>query len=194
MEPANVPRSADHRTDAQLARDIHEGDHDGPSRREAEAELCRRFGPRVRSYGIRHLRDRDAANELVQRVLVIVITRLRAREVRELDGIASFVLGTAHHVVQTMRRATAKMRPLSETEEPWFEPFAPASLDVERVADCMRELEERARGVVTLSFFDELTAGEIGSVLGTSAGNVRVLRHRALTALRECFERDGTAA
>jgi RNA polymerase sigma-70 factor (ECF subfamily) len=181
----------DGRPDAQLARDVEEG---LAGARAAEAELCRRFCPRIRSYGLRHLRDSDAANELAQRVLVIFITKLRAREIRELDGVASFVLGTAHHVVQTMRRSSAKMRPLSETEEPWFEPRVPAALDVDQVAKCMRELEERDRSVVALSFFDELTAAQIATALGTTAGNVRVLRHRALAALRECFEREHAAA
>jgi hypothetical protein len=38
----------------------------GPSEAEAaESELYRRFAPRVRLYGLRHLRDEDAARDLV---------------------------------------------------------------------------------------------------------------------------------
>jgi hypothetical protein len=32
----------------------------------AETELYRRFAPRVRLYGLRHLRDEDAARDLMQ--------------------------------------------------------------------------------------------------------------------------------
>ena len=177
-------------SDAELARHVQERT---PRGKEAEAELCRRFGPRVRSYGLRHLRSADAAGELVQRVLLLVIEKLRGDEVREVESIASFVLSTAHHVTQAMRRGDAKMRPLSEMEEPSQEPPLLA-LDVRRVATCMGELDQRDRTVVALSFFDELSAPEIATTVGTSAGNVRVMRHRALTALRECFEREARAS
>jgi RNA polymerase sigma-70 factor, ECF subfamily len=36
----------------------------------AEAELFRRMAPRIRLYGVRHLRDVDAANDLAQQVLI----------------------------------------------------------------------------------------------------------------------------
>ena len=39
-------------SDAALAQRVAEGD------REAEAEVCRRMGPRIRLYGLRHLRLR----------------------------------------------------------------------------------------------------------------------------------------
>ena len=99
-------------TDAELARRVQER---SSSSKEAEAELCRSFAPRVRSYGLRHLRSSDAAGELVQRVLVVIIEKLRGQEVRDAESIASFVLGTAHHVTMAMRRADAKLLPLSET-------------------------------------------------------------------------------
>jgi len=33
---------------------------------DAEAEVCRRMGPRIRLYGLRHLRSPSAADDLVQ--------------------------------------------------------------------------------------------------------------------------------
>jgi RNA polymerase sigma-70 factor (ECF subfamily) len=49
--------------DAELVRQI--GSAGG---REAEAELFRRMAPRVRLYGLRHLRDEHAAEDLTQQV------------------------------------------------------------------------------------------------------------------------------
>ena len=83
---------------------------------------------------------------------------------------------------------------MTETDEPWHEPFATSALDVRKVAGCMQELEQRDRTVVALTFFDDLNAPEIAAVVGTSAGNVRVMRHRALSALRDCFEREARAS
>src|SRR4029453_11121984 len=59
--------------DADIA--LHIADGDG----EAEAELCRRMGPRIRLYGLRHLRSPSAADDLVQQVLLRVFEALRAR-------------------------------------------------------------------------------------------------------------------
>jgi RNA polymerase sigma-70 factor (ECF subfamily) len=41
--------------------------------------------------------------------------------------------------------------------------------------------------VVVLSFYAERDAEGIGLELGLSAGNVRVVRHRALSRLRACM-------
>src|SRR5215831_13731290 len=59
----------------------------------AETELYRRLAPRVRLFGLRHLREPHAAADLVQQVLLMTLERLRAGEVREPERIASFVLG-----------------------------------------------------------------------------------------------------
>jgi RNA polymerase sigma-70 factor (ECF subfamily) len=156
----------------------------------AEAELYRRLGRRVRLYGLRHLRDRHAAADLVQQVLLITIERLRAGELREPDRLASFVLGTCRMTVLEMRRGTRRREALLET---WggaaeaFEAPEPLALDPDRLASCLEALPERERSVVVLSFFADRQADEVGAELSISGGNVRVIRHRALARLRECM-------
>ena len=76
----------------------------------AEAELYRRLAPRVRLYGLRHLRDRHAAADLVQQVLLMTLERLRAGKLREPERIASFVLGMCRMAVLEMRRGTRRAR------------------------------------------------------------------------------------
>ena len=80
----------------------------------AEAELYRRLAPRVRLYGLRHLRDRHAAADLVQQVLLMTLERLRAGEVREPERIASFALGACRMTVLEMRRGTRRREALME--------------------------------------------------------------------------------
>jgi len=80
-------------TDADLAREIAAA---APGEaREAEGELYRRLAPRVRLYGLRHLRDEQAAADLMQQVLLMTIESLRAGRVRDPEKLASFVLGAA---------------------------------------------------------------------------------------------------
>ena len=159
----------------------------------AEAELYRRLAPRVRLYGLRHLRDRQAAADLVQHALLLTIERLRAGALREPERIVSFVLGTCRMTVLEIRRGTRRRETLLETWGDMAEAFeAPESLalNTDRLAGCLEVLSERERSVVVLSFFAEKQADEVGAELAISSGNVRVIRHRALARMRECM---GTA-
>src|SRR3954463_7130850 len=85
-------------SDAELVLQIGSGD------RNAEAELFRRMAPRIRLYGLRHLRDQAAADDLVQQVLITLIEALRAGRVRESGKLTSFVLGTCRMTVLDLRR------------------------------------------------------------------------------------------
>lgn len=156
----------------------------------AEAALYRRLAPRVRLYGLRHLRDPHAAADLVQQVLLVTLERLRAGQVREPERIASFVLGTCRMTVLDLRRGTRRRAALldtwGETAEA-FETPEPLALDADRLAACLDALSERERSVVVLSFYAEKGADELGAELSLSPGNVRVIRHRALTRLRRCM-------
>jgi RNA polymerase sigma-70 factor (ECF subfamily) len=156
----------------------------------AEAELYRRLAPRVRLYGLRHLRDPHAAHDLVQQVLLMTLERLRAGEVREPEKIASFVLGMCRITVLEIRRGTWRREQLLETYGQTAEAVdAPESLalDAGRLAQCLQGLAERERTVVSLTFLAEKPGDEVAKALGLSAGNVRVIRHRALGKLRECM-------
>ena len=158
----------------------------------AEAELYRRLAPRVRLYGLRHLRDRHAAADLVQQVLLMTLERLRAGEVREPERIASFVLGASRMTVIEMKRGERRRAELLEAwgdRDELFEAPEPFALDPDRLAGCLEGLSERERSVVVMSFFAEEPADKVGAQLGLTGGNVRVIRHRAIARLRECMDR-----
>jgi len=53
---------------------------------------------------------------------------------------------------------------------------------------CLHELDARGRTVVYLSFTEGRSAEQIAAVVETTAGNVRVLRHRAIAQLRRCID------
>jgi RNA polymerase sigma-70 factor (ECF subfamily) len=65
------------------------------------------------------------------------------------------------------------------------EPFA---LDADKLAGCLQALAERERTVVVMTFFADKASDEVAKTLGLAAGNVRVIRHRALARLRACME------
>lgn len=156
----------------------------------AETELYRRLAPRARLYGLRHLRDRHAAHDLMQQVLMMTLERLRQGKLRDPERIASFVLGTCRMVVLEIRRGTWRRETLLET---WgdtaeaVEAPEPLALDAHKLAACLEALAERERTVVVLTFFADKPGDEVAKELGLSAGNVRVIRHRALARLRTCM-------
>jgi len=171
-------------SDAALAQRIAEGD------REAEAEVCRRMAPRIRLYGLRHLRSAAAADDLVQQVLLTTLEVLRAGRLRDAVKLAPFVLGTCRMTILDLRRSRQRREQLLEEFGRVLIPVAPdpAPVDAERLGRCVGALKERERSVVVMTYYDEISAGETGRSLGLSEANVRVIRHRALKQLRACME------
>jgi len=147
------------------------------------------MAPRIRLYGLRHLRSGAAADDLVQQVLLKTIEALRAGRLRESDKLAPFVLGTCRMTVLDVRRAVRRQEGLLEEFGDVLVPDPPPmpSLDGPQLARCVQGLGERERSVVVMTFYDEQTAAETAAFLGISEGNVRVIRHRALHQLRQCM-------
>ena len=194
MESDDAALPDDPPSDADLARTI--GSAPPGAAREAEAELVRRLAPRVRLYGLRHLRDAHAAEDVAQQVLLMTIERLRSGGVRDPEKIVSFVLGTCRQVVVDRRRGEARRQELFDryaAERPPDEGRDSAGdareeIDSDRLRACLERLAGRERSVVVLTFVAERSAGEVAAELGLGAGNVRVIRHRALARLRACLE------
>ena len=172
-------------TDAELVRQIGTGND-----REAEAEFCRRMSPRIRLYGLRHLRDEQAALDLVQQVLITTLEALRAGRLRDPEKLAGFALGTCRMTILDLRRNALRKERLLEQFGPGMlapAPWAVPHLDHEKLVRCVQSLKERERAVVMMTFYDEQTSADVSNFLGVSEANVRVIRHRAIHQLRDCM-------
>ena len=161
----------------------------------AEAELYRRLAPRVRHYGLRHLRDAHAAEDLMQQVLLMTLERLRAGKLRQPEKLASFVLGMSRMVVLEAKRGTARreglLRIYGDVPEA-ADPPEQRDLDEAKLASCLAWLPERERSVLVMGFFADKPADAVARELGLTLVNARVIRHRALLKLRECMNMDDT--
>jgi RNA polymerase sigma-70 factor (ECF subfamily) len=172
-----------------------------PARRDAaaEAELCRRLGPRIRLYGLKHLRSEAAAADLMQDVLLLLLDKLRDGAVREPSQVVSFALGTARQTVVDWRRSGARRTRILEQFPIDLVPQeadaeGPEPIDVERLRGCLGALPERERTVLVMTFYDDRPADAVATELKLSPGNVRVLRHRGLMRLRGCMMAEEGAA
>jgi RNA polymerase sigma-70 factor, ECF subfamily len=173
------------RSDAELVRQIGSGND-----RDTEAELCHRMAPRIRLYGLRHLRDEHAADDLTQEVLITTLEALRAGRLREPEKFASFVLGTCRMTVLDLRRGSQrKERLLEQFGADLLRPVPPPMphLDHDQLTRCVQNLKERERTVVVMTFYDEQAGADVAGFLGVSEANVRVIRHRAIHQLRDCM-------
>jgi RNA polymerase sigma-70 factor (ECF subfamily) len=157
---------------------------------DAEAELCRRLLPRARLYGLRHLRDEGLAWDLAQAAVVAVIEAARARRIAEPEHVARYLLGTCRHLAGRMRQVSARATPTEQaTLDGIAVPPPPTEhVDAGALFRCLATLTERSRSVLVLTFQEDRSADEIGAALAISAGNVRVLRHRAIEQLRRCLD------
>jgi len=157
---------------------------------EAEAELFHRMAPRIRLYGLRHLRNAHAAEDLAQQVVLTTLEALRAGRLREPEKLTSFVLGMCRMTVLDLRRGARRREQLMErfgADLPMSDLSSPPRLDHEQLTRCVQGLRERERTVVVMTFYDERTGADVAGFLGISEANVRVVRHRAIHQLRACM-------
>jgi RNA polymerase sigma-70 factor, ECF subfamily len=155
---------------------------------EAENELCRRFTPRLRLYGLRHTRNEQSAADLTQQALVLMIETIRAGRVREPEKLASFLLGSCRMLLLDIRRGERRRGGLLNEYARTFSHVAPLEpLDTDHLRNCLQHLPERERSVVMMTFYEEQSSEAVAASLGLTSANARVIRHRALGRLRECM-------
>jgi RNA polymerase sigma-70 factor, ECF subfamily len=154
-----------------------------------ERVIFERYASRVRAYGLRHLRNNAAADDLVQQVLVSVLLALREDRVENRERLDAYVLGTARNVVMDMKRGVTRQHRVAD--QAWASSaheheVSLGFVDRGRLEHCLAELEPRDRQVVVGTFVEDRDSDEIGTTLGITSGNVRVIRHRALAKLQAC--------
>lgn len=158
---------------------------------ESERDICQRFAARIYAYGVRHLRDAAAAQDLVQQVLLSVLVALREGRVDDRSRLEQYVFGACRNASKEMRRGDARRERLAHAAgaglPEGYEPEWPR-VDPMRLEGCLRGLDARDRAVVLATFVEDRDADEIASAMKLTPGNVRVIRHRAIARLHSCVE------
>jgi RNA polymerase sigma-70 factor (ECF subfamily) len=155
-----------------------------------EGELCRRYAPAVRTFWRRRLRGVEV-DELAQETLLRFVQALRGGKVQDPERIGGFVLGICRNLARERVRSSERRAELfaelssalaSLEDEPEVAPYQLAQLE-----DCLSHMTKRSRDVIRHAYIDGHSAAEIGQRMAMTEGNVRVVRHRALEALRTCM-------
>jgi RNA polymerase sigma-70 factor (ECF subfamily) len=156
-----------------------------------ERAMCEKYARRIHGYGLRYLRDRAAAQDFAQHVLLAVLQAVRAGRVEDMARLDGYVLGTCRNALRDARRGDLRQRRLVERSAAGLpEGYEPAFLEVDRarLERCLFGLDVRERAIVVATFVEDKDADEIGRTLSLTPGNVRVIRHRALARLQACVE------
>jgi RNA polymerase sigma-70 factor (ECF subfamily) len=153
--------------------------------------LCSALAPRIRLYALRHLRDESAAADITQEALITIVERAREGRIENPDHVDRFALGVCRNLVARVRRGEVRTRRFESAARMLTEEVLPPAftrLDAARLALCFGQLRARDQRVLLLTFQEDFGADDIATELSMSPGNVRVVRHRAMSALQRCVE------
>ena len=159
----------------------------------AEEEFVGLFSRRVACLVLARLRDREAARDLTQDVLLAVLLALRDGHLREPERLAAFVCGTARNVVNNYLR-TRSRQPREDPIDPGYDPaFIPDQLEnTERgalVRQALGALDSTDRKILSLTLVEGLKPGEIALRLGLTSEVVRARKSRAIKKVTERVKR-----
>lgn len=155
---------------------------------DALARAYDRFSPVVFTYCARSLSDRDAAADCTQETFVGA-WRSRARYDASRGPLVAWLLGIARYRVLDARRAAPRIpMPTDLTPGDVADATGPTEGDVviDRLllAEAVRALSPRARSVIELAFWSDLSQTEIADRLQLPLGTVKSDMRRALQRLR----------
>lgn len=153
-------------------------------------ELIRRLRARIFSYVLARIGRREEAEDVTQETCLALSTALPGFDAAS-GKFTSFVFGIASNKVLMSQRSRGRRPEVPVAELPEESSPAPGPAEQLERDDSLRgllahldELPDRHRDVLLLRVVAGLSAEETADALETTAANVRVIQHRALSSLR----------
>ena len=157
-------------------------------------QLYRKYVAQIYSLALYETRDPHAAEDITEQVFLRALAALPGFRERGERGESTFrvwLFAITRNLISNQRRSSRR-HPEAPIELALNLPAAddPAAtverrLDAQRAWAAVMELPDERRQAVVLRFVNELSAREIGEIMGKSEGAVRVLIHRALASVRD---------
>ncbi len=167
--------------DAALVARIRAGDAD------AEAELARRFGPRMRVLCLARTGRPDLASDLAQDAMIALLLEVRRGGLRDPAALPAFAAGIARNVVRSEHRASTRhdIQPLDrDVLQASTEDADIRRLDVTRALERLPVADQL---VLRLILVDGCKPADLATRLGVSPEAARTRKLRAQRRLMEVF-------
>jgi RNA polymerase sigma factor (sigma-70 family) len=152
------------------------------------------FSHRVFVMGVVRTRDREAARELVQDVLMAVIGALRKGQLQDADKLPGFVHGTARNLINNQLRSRSQRPTLEPLPEDLAQACSAERLeDAERVGLVQQALERLGqvdRKILWMTLAQGHKPGEIAAALGLTSEVVRTRKLRAVKKVADLIRRN----
>jgi len=149
------------------------------------------------NYAARLCGDPGLADHIVGNVFARLLEQLSAGQGPR-TNLRSYLYETTYHLIidetrYSKRRAPLEVAGLLRPESP----ARPTGLDdqilFQQILQIMQnDLTDDQRHVIFLRFLEEFSVRETAAIMGKTIDHVKVLQHRALTALRRSIEGQGT--
>lgn len=162
-------------------------------------ELLRHFRPRIFRYCFARLGEREGAEDATQETCVSLYTALGSYQDQGVP-FAAFVFGIASRKIAMAHRSRARRRDHPVARLPDLPDEAPEPADSAERDDALKQLlahlevlPSRQRDILLMRVIAGLSTDETAAALGMSAGNVRVVQHRAMATLRQRLAGEGVS-
>ena len=160
--------------------------------RSAEDELVSTYRRGVFVIAVARTRDREAARDLTQEVLIAILKALREGQLRETAKLAGFIQGTARNLINNYLRARAHHAEIELDDEAYCADPVQELESLERQRLVRRELESFSitdQQILLLSLVDGHSLAEVAQRLNLSHDAVRARKSRAVRKMMKKFAR-----
>lgn len=167
----------------------------GGEDRAAFHELYRLTSAKLFGIALRICGDRQAAEDVLHEVYLIVWRRAGAWEPGRASPITWLATIARNRAIDWRRavRPAASLDAADGIADPDIGAEARLAVAGERHAllDCLAELEERQRAAIRRAFFDGLTYAQVAAAAGVPVSTTKSWVRRGLGKLKECLDRAG---
>jgi len=167
----------------------------------AYAELYRIYYDKIRSFVFFKVSSKEEAEDLASQAFLKAweyMTNLEQRRVQDFKG---FIYQLTRNLVVDFYRRQGRAPDVIALEDQGEEENIPDSRqdffltqlyksDRAYITDCLKRLHDGYREIVVLRFLEDMEIGEIAEITGKTPGNVRVLIHRGIKALKKIVENE----